>query len=708
MVRNFSQASVPIGAQSVFLRFVRQLAVVAIGIAARNSEAAQITLGNLAQSYDGSPKSVTVTTVPSGLNYTITYAGANTLPTNAGSYAVAVTIVDALEIGTANGTLVIAKASQTISMAPLTAKFYGDEPFTVSATSSGLPVSKWESTDPSVATISSDGLVTLLGAGQTSIIASNPGNINYHAAWVARPLIVGKSSASLPSGTQTVTYNGSAQGLDTSALPSGQATEVTYRDIQVAESSGPPQVVFQNGPDTLDPSYLSTGLQAAGYWGMAKYVSLGGTARKLDSCDVTLVTWAGYYGGKNNDPAYRYKEWADAHPELVVVPNPGVSIPGDSGGYYHPITLSFYEYENDGVIENYRILTSRTVNAFIPWRPSTLADGVTSYANSGYAFRVPFSFPYGVILPADVWVAVSFNTTSNGTAPVGSSGPYDALNIAKPSGQQVGSTLLASTLLYKDWRWQSSAGSSGPMLRLRAIPTNASPTLPTNAGTYEVKTQAAASGAEGRSTSLMVIGKAPVQVTLGNLSQIRDGSPKSVSVATNPPGIATSVSYAGSPIAPSDLGNHPIVATSANPNYEGQASDTLRIGDSFSSWQSARFATSGLPLKDWDDAADPDGDGLINFLEYAFNLDPVAVDHHAPGFELEADLLAFTYRRNLLAFDLNYDLEESSNLGNSAAWKEVVPFDETIVSDDGFTRVIRAAVPKSAGPSGFVRLKTSR
>jgi hypothetical protein len=75
MVRNFSQASVPIGAQSVFLRFVRQLAVVAIGIAARNSEAAQITLGNLAQSYDGSPKSVTVTTVPSGLNYTITYAG---------------------------------------------------------------------------------------------------------------------------------------------------------------------------------------------------------------------------------------------------------------------------------------------------------------------------------------------------------------------------------------------------------------------------------------------------------------------------------------------------------------------------------------------------------------------------------------------------------------------------------------------------------
>ena len=192
-----------------------------------------------------------------------------------------------------------AAQNQTITMSALAAKAYGDAPFTVTATaSSELPITKWESSDPSVATISSSGTVTLVGAGQTSIIASNTGDANYNAAWTARPLNVARSAAPLPSGTQTVTHNGSPQALDPGALPSGQATEITYRDNSVAAASATQQVVFQNGPDTLLPSYASTGLQASGLWGQAKYVDLGGTAPKLHSCDVTLVTWAGYLRGR--------------------------------------------------------------------------------------------------------------------------------------------------------------------------------------------------------------------------------------------------------------------------------------------------------------------------------------------------------------------------------------------------------------------------
>ena len=77
---------------------------------------------------------------------------------------------------------------QTITLEPLTAKIYGDAPFAVTAAaSSGLPITKWESSDPSVASVSSSGLVTLLGAGQTSIIASNSGNATYNAASDLRP-----------------------------------------------------------------------------------------------------------------------------------------------------------------------------------------------------------------------------------------------------------------------------------------------------------------------------------------------------------------------------------------------------------------------------------------------------------------------------------------------------------------------------------------
>lgn len=773
------------------------------------SMAAQVTLSNLSQTYNGSPKSVTVTTVPTGLNVTVTYADSTTppsttAPTNAGSYAVVATINDPVETGSASGTLVISKASQTITFNTLSAKTYGDAPFeltatsssglpisytssvttvatvsgstvtitgagatfiranqsgglnylpatqvnraltvnkksltfsmvlpagktygdppfTVSATvSSGLSIAKWESSDPSVATVSPTGLVTIVGAGQTSIIASIPSSDspNYDPAWIAKPLNVARSAAPLPSGTQSVTYSGSAQGLNPSTLPSGQATEITYRDTTAPVAAATPEVVFQNGPDTLPlTGYPSTGLQATGLWGQAKYAELGGTARKLHSCDVTLVTWAGYYGGKDNDPTYRFKDWADANPALVVVPTPDVSIPGDSGGYYHPVTLAFYAYDILNGTESYRLLTSKTVQAFIPWRPEKLADGVTAYDPNGYAFRVPFDFPEGVILPDQVWVAVGFNTQSYGVAPIGAlpngvNAPYNALNIPSPDGQQAGSTLSGTKHFYfKDWRWQQVTQSRGPMLRLRAVPADVTLDPPVNAGSYEVKTQASAFGDDGNSVSTLVIDKAPLEISLSDLTQVRDGNAKPVTVSTNPGGIITSVAYGteASPDAPSALGSYPVTASSANPNYEGQANGILQIGDNFASWQNATFASSGLPPEQTTDTADPDGDGLNNFLEYASNLNPLLGDQPSPtGLEHEA-ALGFTYRRNLHALDLDYNIQGSTQLVDPLSWVPVTPLSETTVSDDGSTRVIRAAVEKPANePRFFLRLKVAR
>lgn len=724
------QALVPTLGEN-FPTFLRVLVLSAATSFAGISMAAQVTLSNLAQTYNGSAKSVTVTTVPAGLNYTVTYGDgvSTTPPTNAGDYAVVATIVDPVETGSVSGTLVISKATQTITFAALSAKTFGDAPFGLTATSSsglpiaytssvntvatvsastvtiagagatfiranqsgdlnylpatqvsrpltvnkkkltfslflptgktygdppftvsatvtnGLSISKWESADPSVATVSPTGLVTIVGAGQTSIIASIPSadSPNYDPAWIARPLNVARSAASLPSGTQTVTYSGSAQALDPSALPSGQATEITYRNTTVPEAAATPQVVFQNGPDTLALSYASTGLQATGLWGQAKYVELGGTARKLHSCDVTLATWAGYYGGRDNDPTYRFKEWADAYPASAVLPTPGISIPGNSGGYYHPVTLSLYAYDIVNGTESYRLLTSKTEQAFIPWRPEKLADGVTAYPDNSYAFRVPFDFPEGVILPDQVWVAVSFNTQSHGVAPIGAlpnglNAPYNALNIPSPDGQQAGLTLSGTKhFFFKDWRWQQVVQTRGPMLRLRTVPTSASLAAPVNPGTYAVATQAAAFAADSLSSSF------------------------------------------------------------------------LRIGHTYASWQTASFATSGLPPEQTTDMADPDGDGLRNFLEYASNLNPLLGDHPSPtGLNQGGGTLAFTYRRNLHALDLDYSIQGSSQLADPLSWAPVTPLDEIPLSDDGTTRVIQATVAKPADTEPyFLRLKVA-
>ena len=74
---------------------------------------AQITTTSLTQTYTGTLRSVGVTVVPAGLAYTVTYNGNATLPVNAGSYAVLVTVNTTNYMGTANATLVVQKAPAT-------------------------------------------------------------------------------------------------------------------------------------------------------------------------------------------------------------------------------------------------------------------------------------------------------------------------------------------------------------------------------------------------------------------------------------------------------------------------------------------------------------------------------------------------------------------------------------------------------------------
>jgi hypothetical protein len=76
---------------------------------------ATVTLGNLLQTYSGAPLSATATTVPAGLPVSLTYNGSPTAPTAAGSYSVVATVNSSGYTGTANGTLVIAKAPLTVT-----------------------------------------------------------------------------------------------------------------------------------------------------------------------------------------------------------------------------------------------------------------------------------------------------------------------------------------------------------------------------------------------------------------------------------------------------------------------------------------------------------------------------------------------------------------------------------------------------------------
>jgi hypothetical protein len=86
---------------------------------------ATVQLSNLNQTYDGTPKPVSVTTDPPDLIVSVTYDGSTHAPTNAGSYAVVATVVDPSYQGSANGTLIINPRPITVTADDKT-KLFGD------------------------------------------------------------------------------------------------------------------------------------------------------------------------------------------------------------------------------------------------------------------------------------------------------------------------------------------------------------------------------------------------------------------------------------------------------------------------------------------------------------------------------------------------------------------------------------------------------
>jgi PKD repeat protein len=78
---------------------------------------AGITLDNLDQEYDGTSKSVSVITDPTGLDYSLTYSGEPDPPTATDVYAVEVIITDTNYTGTETGSLLIRK-TQEITLVP--------------------------------------------------------------------------------------------------------------------------------------------------------------------------------------------------------------------------------------------------------------------------------------------------------------------------------------------------------------------------------------------------------------------------------------------------------------------------------------------------------------------------------------------------------------------------------------------------------------
>ncbi len=173
-------------------------------------KSATLTLDNVSQTYDGTGKSVAVTTAPAALpGVSVTYNGSADLPVNAGSYAVVATLNNPSYQGTISGTLVINKATANVTVGDLTPTYSGS-PTAATATT--------DATGTSAFSFTYDGSPTApTNAGSYAVVATlNNDNFSGSATGT---LIISKAPATLTLANLTGTYSGSSNNATVTTLP---------------------------------------------------------------------------------------------------------------------------------------------------------------------------------------------------------------------------------------------------------------------------------------------------------------------------------------------------------------------------------------------------------------------------------------------------------------------------------------------------------
>ncbi|MGZ4964003.1 MAG: MBG domain-containing protein [Limisphaerales bacterium] len=354
---------------------------------------ATATLGSLAQTYDGSAKSATATTTPSGLGTTFTYNGLSTLPVNAGSYTVVGTIIDANYQGSATNILVISKATATVTLGDL-AQTYDGSAKSVSATTAPTGLSVGSTYDGSS--------FAPTNVGSYTVIATI-NDVNYQGT-STDTLVVSKAVATVALGNLSQTYDGTAKSASANTTPSGLPVAFNYNNASDYNSS--------DAPTNAGSYFLTATVSDTNHDGLATNtfviaqatatVSLGNLSQTYDGTSKTVtvtttpaglsvtVTYNGFTNAPFNSGSYAVVatvndvNYAGSSSGTLII-NPVVGCPNIT---VDPATLSTATL---GVAYNQTITASGGVAPYtFVVGSGSLPDGLALTAD-GSLTGVPFS-----------------------------------------------------------------------------------------------------------------------------------------------------------------------------------------------------------------------------------------------------------------------------------------------------------------------------
>ena len=152
------------------------------------------------------------------------------------------------------------------------------------------------------------------------------------------------------------------------------------------------------------------------------------------------------------------------------------------------------------------------------------------------------------------------------------------------------------------------------------------------------------------------------------------------------------------------------LTTSANYSITTLTNATILLRDRpLDAWRKANF--TALELSDpaiSGDLANPDGDSVVNLVDYALGLAPKAADTNPLTPRIEANHLTITYTQAKAATDVLLTLEKSDDL---ITWSgSPALFQQVSVTDLGDLQQIttRLASPINASTASYIRLKVTR
>ncbi len=171
---------------------------------------------------------------------------------------------------------------------------------------------------------------------------------------------------------------------------------------------------------------------------------------------------------------------------------------------------------------------------------------------------------------------------------VADAGSYDCV-VSNPGGSATSAAALLSvnpaTAAVTLGALTATYDGSPKAVSVATVPANlavqvtygGSGSAPANAGSYPVTATVIDPDYQGSASGVLQIGRAAVLVTLSGLAQVYDGTPKSVAAATDPAGLAVTLTYDGGPNPPKVPGEHAVSGVVDSPNYAGSAAATLDI-----------------------------------------------------------------------------------------------------------------------------------